>query len=187
MFSRLSGISDFKRTGILFLFFAFALPVTSTGQSHSLMPTPEQARVGETLTAIGLQIRKTALDCSHFVNSIFERAGLAYKYEPSRTLYRGTPGFRRVWGPAQGDLVVWPGHVGIVVDPDAKTFLSKLNHGVKVSSYTSRYWQRRGHPRFFRYDLAVTDSTWIARNTRLGSPLNTETLDQSFSEIQGVR
>jgi hypothetical protein len=175
------------RTGTLFLFFAFALPVTFTGQSRPFAPTPEQTRVGETLTAIGLQIEKTALDCSHFVSSIFQEAGLAYRYEPSRTLYRGTPGFKRVWVPTQGDLIVWPGHVGIVIDPDAKTFLSKLTHGVKVSAYTSRYWQRRGRPRFFRYNLPVADSTWTSRNTRLGSPLNAETSDQSFLEIQSVR
>jgi hypothetical protein len=176
-----------RQTGILFLFFAFTLPVTCQAQLQALTATPEQTRVGEVVTSIGMQIAKTALDCSHFVNSIFQRAGFIYKYEPSRTLYRGTPGFKRVWVPAAGDLIVWPGHVGIVVDPDAKTFLSKLSHGVKVTSYRSRYWQGRGHPRFFRYNLPVTDSTWIARNTRLGSPLNAEALDQSFFEIQGVK
>jgi hypothetical protein len=176
-----------NRTGILFLFFAFAAPITCQAQQNAVGPTPEQMRIGEAVTSIGMQIEKTALDCSHFVNSIFQRAGLDYKYEPSRTLYRGTAGFKRVWVPVQGDLIVWPGHMGIVMDPDAKTFLSKLSHGVKVSSYTSRYWQSRGRPRFFRYNLPVTDSTWLARNTKPGSPLNAESLDESFFEIQGVR
>jgi hypothetical protein len=41
--------------------------------------------------------------------------------------------------------------VGIVVDPEQTTFLSALSSGVKVSSYQSHYWQRRGKPRFLRY------------------------------------
>jgi hypothetical protein len=61
--------------------------------------------------------------------------------------------FRRVADPLPGDLVVWRGHVGIVVDPDEHTFLSQLRTGVKISQYDSRYWKRRGHPRFYRYVL----------------------------------
>jgi len=41
-----------------------------------------------------------------------------------------------------------------VVDPEQHSFLSKLRSGVKVSSYLSRYWQKRGQPRFLRYALA---------------------------------
>ena len=105
----------------------------------------------EILLRMGQQIETTDLDCSHFVQSLFERAGLYYGYAPSRTLYEGMPGFKRVYHPQPGDLIVWPGHVGIVVDPEEETFLSALNSGVKTASYTSRYWKRRGHPRFFRY------------------------------------
>ena len=105
----------------------------------------------EFLIRMGQQIETTDLDCSHFVQSLFERAGLYYGYAPSRVLYEGMPGFKRVYHPQPGDLIVWPGHVGIVVDPEEETFLSALRSGVKTASYTSRYWKRRGHPRFFRY------------------------------------
>jgi len=60
-------------------------------------------------------------------------------------------GFKRVLHPKPGDLIVWRGHVGIVVDPAEKTFLSALRSGVKTSSYESHYWKRRGKPRFLRY------------------------------------
>ena len=156
-----------KQSGILFLLFASILPTHCAAQSQPAAQTYVQTKVGEALTSIGMQVKKTALDCSHFVNSIFERAGLSYKYEPSRTLYRGVQGFKRVYAPAQGDLIVWPGHVGIVVDPQEKTFLSALTHGVKVASYMSPYWKGRGHPRFFRYSLPMSNSqTWIASSMR---------------------
>lgn len=105
----------------------------------------------ELLIRMGQQIESTELDCSHFVQWLFERAGLYYGYAPSRVLYAGMAGFKRVYHPKRGDLIVWPGHVGIVVDPEEETFLSALRSGVKTASYTSRYWKRRGHPRFFRY------------------------------------
>ncbi len=103
------------------------------------------------LLRMGQQIETTDLDCSHFVQWLFERAGLYYGYAPSRALYEGMAGFKRVYHPRPGDLIVWRGHVGIIVDPEEETFLSALRSGVKTASYTSRYWKRRGHPRFFRY------------------------------------
>jgi|SRR5215510_4076676 len=119
----------------------------------------------EQLVGLGLQIHENSLDCSHFVNSLFETIGLGYEYQPSRILYRGTEAFKRIYEPQTGDLVVWPGHVGIVVDPETKTFVSSLRTGVKVATYTSRYWKRRGHPRFFRYSLPVTPTiTWEIGN-----------------------
>jgi cell wall-associated NlpC family hydrolase len=105
----------------------------------------------ELVLRLGQQIRTTDLDCSHFVQFLFEQAGLSYGYAPSRILYEGMDGFRRVFRPEPGDLIVWPGHVGVVVDPDETTFVSALRSGVKTASYTSRYWKRRGRPRFFHY------------------------------------
>ncbi len=103
------------------------------------------------LLLIGQQIHETELDCSHFVQYLYEQAGLYYGYAPSKILYEGMEGFKRVAHPQPGDLIVWRGHVGVVVDPDETTFLSALHSGVKVSSYQSHYWQRRGKPRFLRY------------------------------------
>jgi cell wall-associated NlpC family hydrolase len=103
------------------------------------------------LLIIGQQIHETELDCSHFVQYLYEQAGLYYGYAPSKILYEGMEGFKRVAHPQPGDLIVWRGHVGVVVDPDETTFLSALRSGVKVSSYQSHYWQRRGKPHFLRY------------------------------------
>jgi hypothetical protein len=115
---------------------------------HSYAPPPGPREI---LLLMGEQVHTTELDCSHFVQWLFDRAGLYYDYAPSRILYDGMAGFERVFHPEPGDLIVWPGHVGIVVDPEEETFLSALRSGVKTSIYTSTYWKRRGRPHFFRY------------------------------------
>jgi len=112
----------------------------------------------ELLIHLGKKIRKTRLDCSHFTHYLFERVGLEYSYANSSSLYDGVNEFYRVRQPEAGDLIVWRGHVGIVVDPEERTFLSKLRSGVKIASYDSRYWKRRGTPRFLRYAGATPDS-----------------------------
>lgn len=90
-------------------------------------------------------------DCSHFVHELFERAGFPYQYASSSDLYDGTDEFRRVASPQVGDLVVWRGHAGIVVNPDRHSFFSVLHSGPGIDAYDSPYWKQRGHPRFFRY------------------------------------
>jgi len=90
-------------------------------------------------------------DCSHLVHAIYERAGFSYRYADSRDLYRGTGSFQRVSHPQPGDLVVWKGHVGIVVSPAQKLFFSSLRHGPGVDAYDAQYWKKRGPVRFYRY------------------------------------
>ena len=94
---------------------------------------------------------RTRYDCSHFVNGLYRRAGFPYKYASSSELYAGVAEFRRVSSPQPGDLAVWPGHAGIVVNPVEHSFLSVLHTGPGVDKYDSKYWKRRGRPRFLRY------------------------------------
>lgn len=125
------------------------------------------------LLLIGTQITETELDCSHFVQYLYEQAGLYYGYMPSRELYKGIKDFKRVLHPKSGDLVVWQGHVGIVVDPEESTFISALRSGVKTSSYKSDYWKRRGHPRFLRYVGQPQDAPALAAH-RITPPASTQ-------------
>jgi hypothetical protein len=90
-------------------------------------------------------------DCSHFVHALYERAGFSFEYASSSDLYQGTDEFRRVATPQPGDLAVWRGHAGIVVNPAQHSFFSVLHSGPGVDSYDSPYWKQRGQPRFFRY------------------------------------
>jgi hypothetical protein len=96
-----------------------------------------------------------AFDCSHFVHGIYARAGLPYEYASSSELYAGIDEFRRVANPQPGDLAVWRGHAGIVVNPVQDSFFSVLRSGPGLASYDSPYWKRRGRPHFFRYVKSV--------------------------------
>src|SRR3984957_399059 len=90
-------------------------------------------------------------DCSYFVHGLYQRAGFPYEYARSSDLYEGTDEFRRVATPQPGDLAVWRGHAGIVVNPAQHSFFSVLHSGPGIDSYDSPYWRQRGQPRFFRY------------------------------------
>lgn len=94
---------------------------------------------------------RRAPDCSHLVHQLLTNAGLSYTYAPSFAIFRGIPEFRRVTTPQRGDLIVWPGHVGLVVDPELHTFFSRTGSGPRTVAYDSDYWRHRGRPRFYRY------------------------------------
>lgn len=104
-------------------------------------------------------------DCSHLVHDIYELAGLHYTYVPSLDLYRGVDSFERVRTPQPGDLIVWRGHVGLVVDPSEHSFYSSLSTGPKVDVYNSPVWRRRGPVRFFRYLLHAGERVRPGANT----------------------
>ncbi|HKW33166.1 MAG TPA: NlpC/P60 family protein [Candidatus Acidoferrum sp.] len=90
-------------------------------------------------------------DCSHLVHTLYQQAGYPYPYASSLDLYRGTGPFLRVRYPHPGDLVVWRGHVGIIVNPREHSFFSTTSAGARTANYRSTYWRTRGYPHFFRY------------------------------------
>jgi NlpC/P60 family len=120
---------------------------------HVLGTAPANQDGGLTILSAALQFRHVPAetDCSHLVHDIYERAGFPYSYLTSRQLFAGSPPFVRVKRPQPGDVVVWPGHAGIVVSPKEHTFYAAFTSGLGVERYDSDYWRRRGHPRFFRY------------------------------------
>ena len=127
---------------------------------------------GRSVVATALEDRTHATrqpDCSHLVHAIYLRAGFPYPYASSSDLYDGTEDFRRVKHPQPGDLVVWPGHVGIVVNPAKHAFFSRLSSGPSVDAYDAKYWKQRGQVRFFRYiksSSAHLAATRLAMNQR---------------------
>lgn len=104
-------------------------------------------------------------DCSHLVHQIYANAGFEYPYASSFEIYAGDENFERVKTPHAGDLVAWPGHVGIVVDPVQHSFYSLVRTGWEAQDYQGPYWRSRGRPRFYRYKVGtagVLSATTIA-------------------------
>src|SRR6202521_3678575 len=132
-----------------------------------------------------------AFDCSHFVHGIYERAGLPYEYASSSELYAGIDEFRRVANPQPGDLAVWRGHAGIVVNPVQHSFFSVLRSGPGLASYDSPYWKQRGRPHFFRYvksvprgarPSAIRTANWKPTDLGNTEPHETDTEDPVSNE-----
>jgi len=92
-------------------------------------------------------------DCSHLIHEIYRTSGFEYPYASSFELFAGNENFARVRYPHAGDLIVWPGHVGIVVDPLQHRFSSLVSTGFDVQDYEGAYWKSRGRPRFYRYKV----------------------------------
>jgi hypothetical protein len=103
-------------------------------------------------------------DCSHVVHEFYLDAGFEYPYASSFEIYTGNENFARVKMPRAGDLIAWPGHVGIVVDPQEHSFYSLVSTGLETQYYDGPYWKSRGRPRFYRYKI-VGASILNARKT----------------------
>ena len=135
-----------------------------------------RAPARERVLRVGRKLQHTRLDCSHLVHELYQRAGLNYEYVNSEQLYDGISGFRQVDEPVAGDIIVWRGHMGVIVDPLLHSFLSALRTGVKISAYDSNYWKGRGIPRFFRYTaqddvVDLSPRVRVARNHIVRSPV----------------
>jgi cell wall-associated NlpC family hydrolase len=117
--------------------------------SQALTPDDGLAVIAAALdSSIHLRAKR---DCFHFVHAIYARAGFPYSYVDSSDLYFGTPDFERVAYPQPGDLVVWPGHVGIVINPSEKVFFSAMRSGPGIDTFGAPYWKHREPVRFYRY------------------------------------
>jgi cell wall-associated NlpC family hydrolase len=123
----------------------------------SYAPKPDRTlsqddRLSVIAAALDPKVRQhSPRDCSHLVHAIYERAGFGYSYASSSDLYVGVEGFQRVPRPQPGDLVVWRGHVGIVIRPSRHVFFSLMSSGPGIDDYENRYWTSKGRARFFRY------------------------------------
>jgi hypothetical protein len=110
----------------------------------------EGRKILATIPTVGAD-SESETDCSHLVHDVYEQAGFPYDYASSQELYSGNTNFARVRAPQAGDLVVWRGHVGIVIDPKEHSFFSSVRSGPDTQFYDSPYWRSRGTARFFRY------------------------------------
>ena len=145
-----------------FIFLVLCLATASASLGQNIRPTSaetsaprpiaraEGRKILATISAADVE-SEPETDCSHLVHDVYEQAGFPYDYVSSRELYIGSTNFTRVRVPQAGDLVVWRGHVGIVIDPKQHSFFSFVRSGPDTQFYDSPYWRSRGIARFFRY------------------------------------
>lgn len=106
---------------------------------------------------------KQGIDCSHFVYQVLngarkQVADASNSPEPQIVDYRSTGTieasglFIAVTIPQSTDLVLWDGHVGIVIDPTAGTFIgAQTSTGVAEANYLTGYWKDKGVKKFLRF------------------------------------
>jgi len=109
------------------------------------------------------QLTRGVQDCSHLVHQMYFNAGFEYPYASSFELYAGNENFERVRYPQPGDLIAWPGHVGIILDPREHSFYSLVSTGLEAQDYEGTYWKSRGRPHFYRYKVENTGTLTAAK------------------------
>jgi hypothetical protein len=160
--SVLAAVCETYKMTRRFIFLALCLATATAALGQSVRPASAESSGPRPIArAEGRKILATIptidadseseTDCSHLVHDVYEHAGFPYDYVSSRDLYIGSANFTRVRAPQAGDLVVWRGHVGIVIDPKEHSFFSSVRSGPDTQFYDSPYWRSRGIARFFRY------------------------------------
>lgn len=138
-------------------------PAAAKEKSHARRVTSHQLTKKDRRLIVAAALdsrasREDTGDCSHLVHEIYGAAGFPYTYAPSNDLYAGVGSFQRVKKPLPGDLVVWRGHVGIVIKPSKHSFFSYVSSGPGTENYKSAYWKHRGAARFYRYVKKIADA-----------------------------
>src|SRR5258708_15253447 len=109
-------------------------PQTRDVAAVRLVSAQEGRKIAAAALAQDEQVRGTQ-DCSHLVHQVYSVAGYEYPYASSFDLYAGHGDFRRVRHAQAGDLITWPGHVGIVLDPRRHSSFSLLRSGLQADDY----------------------------------------------------
>src|SRR5499427_8549606 len=171
-FSMEVGVMFGARSIILLLCLtSICVPPPAQAASRAAGVRLASAQEGEAIVQAAWELRHGLFpkpDCSHFVHAVYTQAGFLYEYAASRAIFAGIDGFRRVSKPQSGDVIVWQGHIGIVIDPKEHSFYSSVTAGFAIQSYQSRYWIGRGIPRFYRFVVnAVPDPPPLRANFSL--------------------
>jgi len=139
------------------------VPTTEASAPNFRLLNVEEGRTIAEAARDQAQPRRGARDCSHLVHQAYLDAGFEYPYASSFELYSGDENFERVRHPQPGDLIVWPGHVGIVLEPLAHSFYSLVSTGPEAQNYEGPYWKSRGRPRFYRYKVESAEILTAAK------------------------
>jgi hypothetical protein len=105
----------------------------------------------------GREISYAEMKCNQFVLAVLRGTVAPRMPNILADDFAHSPYFQRVDTPRAGDLVHWPGHIGIVLDPDLGTFIgSQTSTGVAESNYKSGWWSGDYHGKRPDYFLRYT-------------------------------
>jgi len=101
-------------------------------------------------------IDPNGIDCSHYVHEVYRDSGHPYEYKQT-SHFSSSKSFIKVDNPRPGDVVLWKGHMGIVVDPEEGAFIgAQSSTGVAESNYLKGYWKdARVRIGFYRYNKSI--------------------------------
>jgi cell wall-associated NlpC family hydrolase len=92
------------------------------------------------------------IDCSHFVWEVIKAAGHPQAPYLSTGSIPGSFAYSAATEPPEvGDIILFDGHMGIVVDTTTQTFMGAQSHGVEPASYAKGSYWGNLHHRFYRY------------------------------------
>lgn len=90
---------------------------------------------------VGHEIPYSEMVCNQFVLAVLRKTVDKSFPDTIANDFVYSAKFTKVETPMAGDLVHWPGHIGIVLDPDQGDFIgSQTSTGVAVSNYKKGYW-----------------------------------------------
>ena len=102
----------------------------------------------------GHQISYREMVCNQFVLAVLR--GTVAPSIPNMVAddFANSPYFQKVDTARAGDLIHWPGHIGIVLDPDHGIFIgSQTSTGVAEANYKNGYWNGSYHGKKHDYFL----------------------------------
>lgn len=96
---------------------------------------------------VGHQISYREMVCNQFVIRVLRDTVAPSFPNTLADDFALSPHFQKVDSPRAGDLVHWPGHIGIVLDPDHGLFIgSQTSTGVAEAYYKGQsYWNGNFH------------------------------------------
>lgn len=90
---------------------------------------------------VGHEIKYSEMVCNQFVLAVLRGTVAPGIANMRADDFANSPYFQKVDSPRAGDLVHWPGHIGVVLDPDAGVFIgSQTSTGVAEANYKTGWW-----------------------------------------------